>query len=88
MSSQLSISLPSCSFYFSLLYFPPLTSPFLPLPSQALSYNTVPRLSKGNILLTIGEEILMLLSLVQDWNSLLREVPEVQLIETFPGALV
>lgn len=38
--------------------FPPLISPFLPPPLQAVSCSTVPWLSKGKNLLTIGEEIL------------------------------
>lgn len=83
-SSQLSISLPSCSFYFLPLYFfPPHFTLSRPTIIPPLSYSTVAWLSVVKNLLTIGEQILMLFSLEQDWNRLLREVPEVQSIETF-----
>lgn len=65
-------------------FIPPSTlHSFFPLPLQALSYSTLLYLGKGKILQTIGEEILMLLSLEKDWKSLPREAPGVQLIETF-----
>lgn len=83
MSRQFSVSLPLCSFSFSFFYFFPLSSPFLPLPLQSLSYSTVYWLKEGKKFADYWRKILILLSLEQDWNRLLREVSEVQLIETF-----
>lgn len=70
-------------FFFLISLFFPLSSPFLPLPLQSLSYSTVSWLKEGKKFADYWRKILILLSLEQNWNRLLREVSEVQLIETF-----